>query len=134
MYNRNTVGIQCLSLKCRSQHCGWRWQPQIAQLPAGKSKAIPPLHGGLQLSKIIKKNNHIPYNTRCWKCNPPSATHFRHFLQEMRKQSISLLITCLLSILLTCGDLRFYPWRHLKNKVYATNPPHVRRNESKYQE
>ena len=46
--------IQCLSLKCHQQHGGWRWQPLISQVPAGKSKAIPPLHGGLQLSKITK--------------------------------------------------------------------------------
>ena len=39
-----------------------RW----AQVLAGKLEAIPPLHGGLQLSKITKKNNHVPYNMRCW--------------------------------------------------------------------
>ena len=68
--------VQCLSLKCRPQHGGWQWQPLIAQVPAGKSKAMLPLHGGLQLSKITKKNNHIPYSMRCWKCCPPSSTHF----------------------------------------------------------
>ena len=52
--------IQCLSLKYRPQHGGWRWEPLIAQVPACKSKAIPPLHGGLKLSKITKKNNHVP--------------------------------------------------------------------------
>ena len=46
--------VQCLSLKCRPQHGGWWCQPLIAQVPAGKSKAIPPLHG-VQLSKLKKK-------------------------------------------------------------------------------
>ena len=44
--------IQCLYLKCRPQHGGWRWQPLIAQVPAGKSKPFSPLHGGLKLSYI----------------------------------------------------------------------------------
>ena len=57
--------IQCVSLKCRPQYGGQRWQLLTAQVPAGKSKAIPPLHGGLKLSKITKKNNHVPYNMRC---------------------------------------------------------------------
>ena len=65
-------------LKCRSQHGGWRWQPLIVQVLASKSKAIPPLHGILQLSKITKKNNRLPYDMRCWKCSPPSSTHFWH--------------------------------------------------------
>ena len=71
--------IQCFSLKCPSQHIGW--QPLIAQVPAGKLKATPPLHGGLQLSKISKKNNHVLYNMRCWKC-PPSSTHFWHLFRK----------------------------------------------------
>ena len=68
--------IRCLSLKCRPQHDGRRWQPLIPQVPTCKSNAIPPLHCGLQLSKITKKNNHIPYNMRCWICCPPSSSHF----------------------------------------------------------
>ena len=68
--------IYRLSLKCRLQHGGWQWQSLITQVLAGKSKAISSLHGSLQLSKITKESNHIPYNIRCWKCCPPSSTHF----------------------------------------------------------
>ena len=57
--------VQCLLLKCHPQHSDWRWQLLTAQILAGKSEAIPPLHGGPHLSKIAKKNNHIPYNVRC---------------------------------------------------------------------
>ena len=74
----NKIIIQCLLLKCCLKNNGWRWEPLIAQVPAGKSKAEPPLHVSLQLSKIIKKNNHVPYNLRCWKCCPPSSKHFWH--------------------------------------------------------
>ena len=94
--------IQCLSLKCRPQHGGWQWQLLIAQVPAGKSKAVPPLHRGLQLSKITKKNNHVvPYNMRCWKCCPPSSTHFWHLFRKCaftRINSISEIqsISCLI--------------------------------------
>ena len=63
-------------------HGGWRWQLLISQFPAGKSKAIPSLHSGLQLSKITKKNDNIPYNMRCWKCCPPSYTHFCHHFRK----------------------------------------------------
>ena len=77
---------------------------------ADKSKAIPPLHGGLQLSKITKKNDHVPYNMRCWKCCPSSSTHFWHLLQEMciyTQNSISEIQSNsglkLVSILLMCG-------------------------------
>ena len=61
----------------------------IAQIPAGKSKTIPPLHGGLQLSKIAKKNNHVPYNMRCWKCCLPSSTHFWHLVRKSAFTRIS---------------------------------------------
>ena len=74
--------LQCLSLKCCPQHGAWRWQPLIAQIPAGKSKATLPLHDGLQFSRITKKNNHIPCNMRCWKCCPPSSTHFWHLFRK----------------------------------------------------
>ena len=70
--------VQCFLLKCCPKHDSWQGQPLIAQVLAGKSKAIPPLHGGLQLRKITNKNNHVPYNMRCWKCCPPSSTHFWH--------------------------------------------------------
>ena len=46
-----------------------------------KSKAIPPLHGGLQLSKITKINNRVPYYMRCWKCCLSSSTHFCHLFR-----------------------------------------------------
>ena len=36
-------------------------QPLIAQDPAANQKQYPPMHGGLQLSKIAKKTNHVPY-------------------------------------------------------------------------
>ena len=103
--------LQCFP-KCRLQHGGWRGQPLIVQVPAGKSKAIPLLYSGLQLSKITKINNHVPYNMRCWKyCLPPS-THFWHVFMKCaftrinsisEIQSISRLIVYLLSILLMCG-------------------------------
>ena len=74
--------MQCFPLTCRPQHgCQW-WQPLTAQIPACKLKEVHPLHGGLQLSKITKKNNHIPYNMRCWKCCPPSSTHFWHLFRK----------------------------------------------------
>ena len=47
--------VQCLSLRCRPHRGGWRWQLLIAQVPVGKSKAIPPLHGGLQLNQLQRK-------------------------------------------------------------------------------
>ena len=34
--------VQCLLLKCCLQHGSWQCQPLIAQLLAGKSKAVPP--------------------------------------------------------------------------------------------
>ena len=74
--------VQSFLLKCRLQHSSQWWQPLIAQVPAGKLKATPPWHGGLQLSKITKKNNHVPYNMRCWKCCPPSSTHFWHLFRK----------------------------------------------------
>ena len=74
--------IYRLSLKCRLQHGGWQWQSLITQVLAGKSKAITPLLGTLQLSKISKKSNHAPYNMRCWKCCPPSSTHFWHLIRK----------------------------------------------------
>ena len=57
------------------------WQPLIAQVLAGKSKAIPLLRGSLQLSKITKKNNHMPYNMRCWKW-VSFSTHFWHLFRK----------------------------------------------------
>ena len=100
---------QCLLLKCRPQYGSWRWQPLIAQIPAGKLKAIPPLHGSVQLSKITNKNNPVPYNMRCWKC-PPSSTHFwqllgnvhLHRLIQFPKYS-KFYAWYLLSILPMCG-------------------------------
>ena len=63
LYNNLTFGFSrninnfChyMYIKSRSQHGGWRWQPLISQVPAGKSKAIPSLQGGLQLSKNYKE-------------------------------------------------------------------------------
>ena len=78
-----TLYIQCFPLKCLPQHGGWRGQPLIAQVATGKSKAIPQLHGSLQLSKITKKNNHVPYNVRCWKCLSSFIHSFLAFFQEM---------------------------------------------------
>ena len=92
--------VQCLSHKCHLQNGSWRWQPLIAQVPAGKSKAILPLHVGSQLSKFTKKNNHVPYNMK-WKCCPPSSIQFWHLFRKCaftrinsisEKQSISRLI------------------------------------------
>ena len=72
--------VQCFRL-CRPQRGGWRWQPLNAQVPAGKSKAIPSLHGDLKFSKFTKKNNHSPYNMRCWKCCL-SSTHFWNLFRK----------------------------------------------------
>ena len=129
--------IQCLSLKCRPQHGSWWWQPLIAQVLAGKSKAITPVHGSLQLSKISKKNNHIPYNMRCWKCCPPSGIFLGnvhlHGLIQFPKYS-QFHAWYLLSILLMHGGslhtLHFSSAPIDKNRK---PPTHIRRIESKYQ-
>ena len=34
------------------------------------------------LSKITKKNNHEPYNMRCWKCCPPLSTYFWYHFKK----------------------------------------------------
>ena len=116
--------VQSLLLKCRTQHSGWRWHPLVAQVPAGKSNAIPPLHGSLQLSKITKKNNHVPYNMRCWE-RPSSSTHFWHLFRKCaftcinlisEIQSISSLIPAFNSFNVW-GVCNFYLWGHLKNKL-----------------
>ena len=82
------------------QHGSWWLQPLLAQVLPGKSEAIPPLHDSPWLSKITKKNNHIPYNMR-WKCCPLSSTHFWHLFKKCaftwinsiaKIQSISCLI------------------------------------------
>ena len=74
--------VQCLLLKCRPQHSSLRWQLLIAKVLAVKSKSIPLLLGGLQLGKITKQYNHVPYNMRSWKCSPTSATHFWHHFRK----------------------------------------------------
>ena len=50
--------------------------------PSRQIKTNTLLLGGLQLSKITKKNTHVPYNMRCWKCCPPSSTHFWHLFRK----------------------------------------------------
>ena len=128
-----------MASKYRPQHGGWQWHPLIDQVPAGKSKTIPPLHGGLQLSKITKKNSHIPYNIR-WKCFPPSFKHFWHILGNVHLHGLiqfhkysQFHAWYLLSILLICGGslhtLYFSSAPIDKNR----KPTHIRRIGSKYQ-
>ena len=81
------------------------------------------------MSKITKKNNHVPYNMRCWKCCPPSSKHCWHLFgicEYTRINSISEMHSILrLTFALNSSNVRicdFYLWGHLKNKVYATNP------------
>ena len=104
--------LQCFSLKCRPQHGGWRWQPLIAQVPTGKLKAIPPLHGSLQLSKITKKNNHLSYNVRYWKCCPLLPTHFWNLFRNVHlhgfinfRNTVNFTYYCV-------GVCDFYLWWH----------------------
>ena len=66
-----------------------------------------PLHGGLRLSKITKRNNHVPYNMRC--CSP-SSIHFWHLLGNVNLLGLIKFPNYshfhawyLLSILLMCG-------------------------------
>ena len=42
----------------------------------GNSTAIPPAAWQPAIDNTTKKNNHIPYNMKCWKCCPLSSTHF----------------------------------------------------------
>ena len=83
-----------------------------------------PLHRGLQLSKITKKNNHVPYNMRSWKCCPPSSTHFWHLFRKCaftrinsssEIESISRLMLIFNSSNVW-GVCNYYLWRHLKIK------------------
>ena len=133
------MDIQCLPLKCCPQHSGRRWQPLIAQILAGKLKAIPPLHGSLQLSKITKKNNHVsvPYNMRCWKCCPPSSTHFWHLFRKCAFTQINSIseIQSIPCLILAFNSFNVWgSWvlsmGYLKNEVYATHPHTL---ERKYQ-
>ena len=83
-----SLKVQYLSLKCCPQHGGWRWQPLIAQVLAGKSKAIRPCTTAYNWLKL--QRNIIAYLMRCWKCCPPSATQFWHVF---RKCSCTLIIS-----------------------------------------
>ena len=102
--------------------------------PGRQIESNTPAVRGLQLSKITKKNNHVPYNMRCWKCCPPSSIHFRHLLGNMhlhgliKFQKYSLFHAWyLLSIFLMCGGslhtLYFSSVPIDKNR----KPPHIRR-------
>ena len=107
--------------------------------PGRQIESNTPLHGGLQMSKITKKNNHRPYNTRCSKCSPPS-TYFWHLFRKYaftlnnsvsEIQSNSRLILTLNSTIVW-GFVVFSLF--FKCPIYKNRkPPHVRRIESKYQ-
>ena len=66
---------------------------------------------------------------RCWKFCSPSYTHFWHLFRKCaftRINSISEIRTVNFTPLTfnssnVWGFSDFYPWGHLKNKVYATN-------------
>ena len=80
-----------------------------------------PWHGGLQLSKITKKNNHVPYNMKCWKCCPLSSTCFWQLFRKCpftRVDSISELQS-IPSLVLAFNSSNV--WGLIKNKVYARN-------------
>ena len=76
--------------------------------PGWQTKSNTPEARQLQLSKITKKNNHVSYNMRCWKC--PLSTHFWHFLGNVHLHVLiqfpkygQFHASYLLSILLMCG-------------------------------
>ena len=109
-------------------------QPLIAQVPTGKSRAIPSLHGGLQLSKITKKNKWDVENL--FLLHP----HISGIFKEMyiytdwfnfRKNS-QFDARYLLSILLMCASLRFLFMGELKKSICNEPPPHIKRIENKY--
>ena len=137
IYNLN---VQYLSFKSLPQHDSWRWHPLIAQVLAGKSKAMPQLHSSLQSSKNTKKNNQVPYNMRCWKCCPSSSTHFWHLFRKCaftqidsisETQSISCLIFAFSSSNVWRFAIFFYGGTWKIKCVHE--PPHIRETESKYQ-
>ena len=117
--------LQCLSRKCCLQRGGWWWQSLIAQVPAGKSKAIPMLHDGLQLSKITKKNNHVPYNMRYWKY-PLSSIHFWHLFRKCvftRINSISEMLS-ISRLILAFNSSNV--WGFITYTLYFKVPPQIK--------
>ena len=107
---------------------------------ATADRAGPDRQLGWQLGKITKKNNHIPYNVRYWKC-PPSSIHFWHLFRKCAFTWINS-ISEIQSI--SCLILAFYSsnvWGFVAYTLFFQCPidknrksPHIRRTESKYQE
>ena len=130
--NNMNLNMQCLSLTYRTQHGGWRWQSLIVQFQGSKSKAVPRCIAAYNWVKLQRKIIMYRYliTWGCWKCCPPSSTHFWHLFRKCaftwiksisEIQSISRLILVFNSSNVW-GVFDFYLWGHLKNKVYAMNP------------
>ena len=81
MNNKVAYCIQCHFLSCCPWHGGQPWQPLTAQIPANQQQ-YPPLQSSLQFITLQKKNNHLPYNMRCWKCCPLSSTRFWYLFRK----------------------------------------------------
>ena len=114
-----------------------------SQGPGRQIESNTPLHDILQLSKITKKNNHVPYNMRCWRLCPPSATYFWHLFRKCTFtqinsisdiQSISRLILAFNSPYMCVwgGGCDFYLGGTWKIKCMQRTP-HIRKIESGYQ-
>ena len=91
---------------------------------ADKLKAIPLQHGGLQLSKITKKNNHSVGNVVFLHphiCGIFLGNMHLHGLIKFSKYN-QLHTWYLLSILLMCGGFAILSMGYLRNKVYGMNP------------
>ena len=132
--------LQCLLLKCRLQHSNWRWQQLIVQVPATNRKQYPCCTAALQLSKIATKNNHVPYNMRCWKCCHHSSAYFCHLFRKCaftwinsisEIQSISCLIPAYNSskMWVFIAYILFFKCPIDKNR----KSPHIRRIKNIYQ-
>ena len=94
--------------------------------PGQQIEINTPLHGGLQLRKVTKKNNHVPYIMGCWKCCPTSSTHFWHLFRKCaftcidsisETQSISPLILAFNSSNV---------WEFVVNTLFFMCPPQIK--------
>ena len=122
------VGSSRVPFACHPQHGSWQWQLRSRLANLKQYLRSTAAYNWVKLQREIK--NHAPYNMRCWKCCPPSSTHFWHLFRKCaftwinwisEIQSISCLILAFNSSNVW-GVCNFYLWGHLKNKVYATNP------------
>ena len=61
----------------KKPHPGNLSRPGIEPGPATwQARMLPLAPQRWTLSKITKENNYVSYNMGCWKCCPPSSTHF----------------------------------------------------------